>query len=111
MSNARDIAKKAGLKLVDCEKGLGLLSVELCATRSLVAQGKRPGDSGIRVSACNGCQHGVKRAAALKGRALGLPFRPGRGAQTKRKSWRPKPKVERSVSVRQCARAAPTCCP
>jgi hypothetical protein len=105
MISAKDIAKKAGIKLVQCENGLGLLPFEFCATRSLVAQGKRPGDSGIRASACNGCTHGIRRAASLKGREIGVRFRPGRGVPVKRKSWRPKRKVERSIAVRQCARA------
>jgi hypothetical protein len=108
MGSARDIAKKAGIKLVQCEHGLGLLPLEFCATRSLVAQGKRPGDSGIRASACNGCAHGVRRAASLKGKAPIVRFKPGRGAPVKRKGWKPKVKVERTIAVRQCARSGCT---
>lgn len=39
----------------------------------------------------------------MNGKSLDVRFRPGRGVPTKRKSWKPRRKVERAILVRPCA--------
>lgn len=93
-----DVAARARLHLIECERGLGRMTPAGCAARWLVAAGKAPGAPGVRDSKCKECEHGARRHDELSGKA--------RAAMTNRLG---KPRVHgkrgstRVLKVRTCS--------
>lgn len=101
--SAEEIAAAAGIRLITCERGLGKLPITDCVMRWQVAQGRRPGDMGVRESNCRGCPFGADRAADKSITVPEQEFRPGKGGPVKRtRSWEPKVKVAKKPTVRVC---------
>ena len=63
-----ELAARAHLRLISCERGLGKMQPNACVMRWLIAAGRAPGAPGVRESRCRGCEHGEGRLAQLSTR-------------------------------------------
>lgn len=96
-----ELAERACLRLITCERNLGKMRPEACVMRWMVADGRAPGTANVRESRCRDCEHGAARHAAMKPieqRALlsrlgGRPRKPRRA---------PKPPVMRKCEGPGC---------
>lgn len=63
-----ELAERAHLRLITCERGLGKMQPTACAMRWLIAAGRAPGAPGVRESRCRECEHGEARLEQLSAR-------------------------------------------
>lgn len=97
-----ELAERAHLRLITCERGLGKMQPTACVMRWLIAAGRAPGAPGVRESRCRECEHGEARLEQLSDREQRQVI--GKlGVKKLRKPQRP----PRPPTQRKCA--APGC--